>query len=210
MDARKLAIPQWEGQGSPGQSQTWPRRALGLGPVDILVCLWVFHTFLLKFPSSFFYSWLSRVPWSPIGLDRWHSGLLEWASLTWAVGQPLGSVGFSPSPNSLSLRAQRASCCSPPGWAPQSPPLLPGLGLPQQALHHPKRPAALASPPEVVPPLPQVGAALGRVWAVLWGLQGWAECPFLQGHRGLHRGECGSDPRWLRGCRARGPLCDAC
>lgn len=56
MDARKLATPEWEGQGSPGQGRTWPRGAFGLGLVDILVCLWVFHTFFLKLPSSFFYS----------------------------------------------------------------------------------------------------------------------------------------------------------
>ena len=70
MGARKLATPGWEGQGSPGQGRTWPRGAFGLGLVDILVCLWVFHTFFLKLPSSFFYSWLSRVPWSLLGLAR--------------------------------------------------------------------------------------------------------------------------------------------
>ena len=172
MDARKLATPEWEGQGSPGQGRTWPRGAFGLGPVDILVCLWVFHTFFLKLPSSFFYSWLSRVlavlrPCSvaqrPAGVGISYVGSGAATGYCWC--QPLPQL-------SLSLRAQRASCCSPPGRAPQPPPLLPGLGLPQQALHHPKCPAALASPPEVVPPLPQVGAALGRVWAVLWSLQG--------------------------------------
>ena len=60
------------------QGWTWPPGGFGLcaeqqpvalwtlGP--ILVCLWVFHTFSFKFPSSFFCSWLSRVPWSPIGI----------------------------------------------------------------------------------------------------------------------------------------------
>lgn len=29
MDARKLATPEWEGQGSPGQGRTWPVERLG-------------------------------------------------------------------------------------------------------------------------------------------------------------------------------------
>lgn len=74
------------------------------------------------------------------------------------VRQQLGVIGFSPC-SPLSLRAQRASCCALPGQAPNSTPFLPGLGLPQQALYHPQRHAALASPAEVVAPLPQVGAA---------------------------------------------------
>lgn len=85
------------------------------------------------------------------------------------VGQQQNVTGFSPR-SPLPLRAQRASCCTLPGPAPNSTPLLPGLGLPQQALHHPPRPAALASPAEVVAPLPQVGAAPGEVGGVLWCL----------------------------------------
>lgn len=85
------------------------------------------------------------------------------------VGQRQDVTGFSPR-SPLSLRAQRASCCALPGPAPNSTSLLPGLGLPQQALHHPPRPATLASPAEVVAPLPQVGAAPGDVGGALWHL----------------------------------------
>lgn len=129
MDARKLAIPEWEGQGSSGQGRTWPHGAFELGPVDILVCLWVLYTFFLKLPSSFFYSWLSRVPWSLLGLARWHRGLLEWASLTQAVGQPLGTVGVSPSPNSLSLSQSSACLLLFPTWtSPPAPSTSTGTG----------------------------------------------------------------------------------
>lgn len=192
-----------EGLGCGLSSSPWPCGLLW----PILVCLWVLHAFSLKFPSSFFSSWLSPGHlWALLSDRVWPQGghLLcrQW-------GRDWRLLASAPHPL-LSLRAQCASCCALPGRAPHSTALLPGLGLPQQALHYPQCPAALAGPPEVVPSLPQVGAALGGIGGGALGIWAWAECPFLQSHSGLHRSERGRDARWLRGCCARGPLCDAC
>lgn len=167
----RVGKPRIHGTGwtwSYGRFGLWAeQQTLALVPLwPILVCLWVCHTFSLKFPSSFFNSWLSRVPWSPVGMVWGHSVACPGKA---GSGTVTACCWLQP-PVPLSLRAQRASCCALPGRAPHSTPLLPGLGLPQQALCHPQRSAALAGSPEVVAPLPQVGLPRWDVGGALWRL----------------------------------------
>lgn len=193
-----------------GTGRTWSYGRFGLWAEQlplwpILVCLWVCHTFSLKFPSSFFNSWLSRVPWSPVGMVWGHS-----------VACP-GKAGSG----------TVTACC----WLQPPVPLflselsvplaVPYLDEPPTPLHFyrawvcPSRPCVIRNALRHWPALQKWSLPYlrwgcpGGLWVVLCGVWARAECPFLQSHRGLHRGECGHNPRWLCGRCARGPLCDA-
>lgn len=187
--------------------------AASSGPADSYGPSWCVYGYFTLSPLNFPHS---SVPGCPGSLGH------QWAlssgnsvscpgraSLMQTLGQQLGAVGFSPPPPSFSQSSVCLLLC--PTWT--SPPLHSSSTETGSA---PIGPASSVTPCGTgqlcgsgLSPI-SGGGSPGGCWVVLRGIRVWAESPFLQSHSGLHRGERGRDPRWLRGCRTREPLCDAC